>query len=147
MLYLFDIDGTLADASHRLPLITQPKPDWDAFYIAADKDTPIWETITIARALDKSMHRIIMVSGRSEIIREATVVWLRKYRVPFECVYMRGVNDHREDTVVKSEILDWLIAANPKGEKIGGVFEDRQQCVDMYRARGLRVFQVAEGNF
>jgi hypothetical protein len=28
-----------------------------------------------------------------------------------------------------------------------GVFEDRQQVVDMYRAKGLRVFQVADGKF
>jgi hypothetical protein len=32
-------------------------------------------------------------------------------------------------------------------ETIGGVFEDRQQVVDMYRARGLRVFQVDKGHF
>ena len=32
-------------------------------------------------------------------------------------------------------------------KKIGGVFEDRQQVVDMLRARGLRVFQVAKGDF
>jgi len=44
-------------------------------------------------------------------------------------------------------LLDQLIKDRPGGVEIGGVFEDRKQVVDMYRARGLRVFQVADGNF
>jgi len=68
MIYIFDIDGTLADVSHRLHYITGETKDWDAFFAAC-------------------------------------------------------------------------------GALMGGVFEDRQQCVDMYRARGLRVFQVAKGDF
>ena len=59
---------------------------------------------------------------------------------------MRPDGDHREDSVVKSELFDQINAAYAN-EKLGGVFEDRQQVVDMYRARGVRVFQVAKGNF
>jgi hypothetical protein len=66
---------------------------------------------------------------------------------------MRAEGDHREDNIVKSELLDKLLKYEgfpnefPPSVKISGVFEDRQQVVDMYRARGLRVFQVAKGNF
>ena len=58
---------------------------------------------------------------------------------------MRKHGDYREDSIVKGELLDQAIEEFPG--KIFGVFEDRRQVVDMYRARGLRVFQVAEGNF
>jgi len=61
-------------------------------------------------------------------------------------MYMRISGDHREDFVVKAELFDRIKAQYPK-ETIGGVFEDRQQVVDMYRARGLRVFQVDKGAF
>ncbi len=59
---------------------------------------------------------------------------------------MRPDGDHQEDSVVKSTLFD-MINADYANEKLGGVFEDRQQVVDMYRARGVRVFQVAKGDF
>ena len=59
---------------------------------------------------------------------------------------MRPDGDHREDAIVKSELLD-MINADYANEKLGGIFEDRQQVVDMYRKRGLRVFQVAKGAY
>jgi hypothetical protein len=62
---------------------------------------------------------------------------------------MRKDGDHREDNEVKAELLDQITRhySHLVGYTIGGVFEDRQQVVDMYRARGLRVFQVAKGDF
>jgi hypothetical protein len=146
MLYVFDIDGTIADISHRLHFITKPEKDWTAFYLAAAEDQPIWDTITVARALAKAGHRVIYITGRSEDIRGITNAWLLKYRVPQGSLYMRKANDYREDFQVKSEILDKILNT-PGFENIDGVFEDRQQVVDMYRARGIRVFQCAKGDF
>jgi hypothetical protein len=131
-----------------LHFITAQPPDWPAFYAACDDDTPIWEVITVARALKSAGHIVVQTTGRSDVVREQTRSWLRKYRVPSDELYMRKDGDYREDAEVKSEMLD-SIKHNwaPLKLEIGGVFEDRQQCVDMYRARGLRAFQVAKGNF
>lgn len=148
MIYIFDIDGTIADLSHRLHFIQQDKPDWDAFFNAAGDDKPIFEVITVARALSTAGHPIVYSTGRSEVIRNITDRWLAKYRLPKGTMFMRSAGDHREDNVVKGELLDkimHLYGAWLGG--YGGVFEDRQQVVDMYRARGLRVFQVAKGDF
>ena len=151
MIYIFDIDGTLADISHRLHFIEQEKPDWDAFYAASGDDSPIWEVITVARALAAAKHVIIMSTGRSEDIRAITNTWLTKYRVPCSGLFMRASKDYREDNVVKGELLDRILAEFVDPSKLGrilaGVFEDRQQVVDMYRARDIRVFQVAPGKF
>ena len=145
MIYIFDIDGTIADLTHRLPFILQEPKAWDAFFMAASEDKPIFEVISVARAL-LSLHKILMVTGRSEISREITEAWLKKYRVPCDKLYMRTKDDHREDNIVKSDLLDRVLQDNPDA-KIGGAFEDRQMVVDMYRERGLRVFQVAKGDF
>jgi hypothetical protein len=59
---------------------------------------------------------------------------------------MRKADDHREDCVIKAKMLDQILTTYLPSQ-IGGVFEDRQQVVDMYRARGFRVFQVAKGDF
>jgi hypothetical protein len=148
MLFIFDIDGTIADLTHRLRFIQQEPPAWDVFYAAAGDDKPIFEVITVARALSSAGHTIVYSTGRSEDIRGITVAWLLKYRLPLGLVFMRKSRDHRDDNVVKSELLDTIM--HHYGEDLtgyGGVFEDRQQVVDMYRARGLKVFQVAKGDF
>jgi len=46
MIYLFDIDGTIANLSHRLHFIQQEPADWNAFFMSAGDDEPIWEVIT-----------------------------------------------------------------------------------------------------
>lgn len=146
MIYIFDIDGTLSDNAHRLHFITGETKDWEGFHNAMGDDTPIWEVITVVRALNAVGHVIIMSTGRMEKGRVVTAEWLRKYRVPMQGLYMRQNSDHREDYVVKSELLDQIIGNNPD-QVVGGAFEDRQQMADMYRARGIRVFQVAKGDY
>lgn len=144
MIYIFDIDGTLADLTHRLHFIQGPKKDWTGFFANCEKDAPIPEVGLVATALGVAGHTIIYSTGRSESAREITENWLDAYGLPVGEVFMRRDGDHREDNIVKSELLDAIIEIY--GD-IAGVFEDRQQVVDMYRARGLRVFQVAPGNF
>lgn len=161
MLYVFDLDGTICDISHRLHFIgatenkfvpfseTTPK-EWDKFHAACVDDKPIFEVITVARALHKAGHTLVYSTGREDGSRSLTVDWLMKYKVPllpsYSGLYMRKYGDHREDYVVKSELLDQILEKFA-GYDIGGAFEDRQQVVDMYRSRGIKVFQVAPGKF
>jgi hypothetical protein len=151
MIYIFDIDGTIADLTHRLHFIQKSPKDWAGFFEAAGDDKPILEVINVANALAMTGHRVLYVSGRSEDIRDITVDWLIKYGLPDPfTLYMRKSKDRREDNIVKSEILDELFAKFGPPEKLGlwgGVFDDRQQVVDMHRSRGLKVFQVAKGDF
>ena len=145
MIYIFDIDGTLADISHRLHFIQKKPADWDGFFAACVDDEPIPEIIQVAKSLSPVAH-IVMVSGRSDVVRSQTLDWMSELGIPCDCLMMRAAGDHREDSIVKAELLDDLREVY-KDEPIAGVFEDRKQVVDMYRAKGLRVFQVAEGNF
>lgn len=147
MIYIFDIDGTLADLSHRLHFIQQEPQDWRGFFAACPQDEPIKDVLLLAWTLGDSGAHLVMVSGRSDEIRAETEAWLRHYKVRYKGLYMRKSGDHRQDSIVKAELLDRVLKDRPADEPIGGVFEDRQQVVDMYRARGLRVFQVADGKF
>jgi len=144
-IYIFDIDGTLADLTHRLHFIQQKPVDWDAFFKACPGDAPIQDVIDVAITLDIN-NIIIFSTGRSEAVCEETRYWLGKHGLPWGKLYMRTEGDHREDSIVKSELLDRILR-DYDNYHIAGVFEDRQQVVDMYRARGLRVYQVAKGDF
>ena len=59
-------------------------------------------------------------------------------------LYLRGVGDFREDPVIKSDLYDQILE---DGFKPTIVFDDRESVVKMWRGRGLRCLQVAEGNF
>ena len=147
MLYIFDIDGTLSDNSHRLHLIQGEVKDWEGFHNAMGDDKPIFEVITIARALGEENHKVVYSTGRMLKGLEVTQRWLCKYRLPqVGRIYMRSDGDHREDFEVKAELLEKIKLDYPSSA-IGGAFEDRQQMVDMYRARGIRAFQVAKGDY
>jgi hypothetical protein len=146
MIYIFGIDGTLADLSHRLHFIQKKPADWKSFFAACKDDLPIREVITVLQTLDSEGHFIVLITGRSEECKVATQQWLSDNMIEHDLLYMQKEGDHRQDNVVKAELLDKYISEF-KPPKIDGVFEDRKQVVDMYRARGLRVFQVAEGDF
>jgi hypothetical protein len=156
MIYIVDIDGTIADPTHRLHFVdatdlekftplSDGSKDWDSFFAETHNDKPIFEVITVIRALAKAGHTIVYSTGRPERTRCATQDWLTKYHLPDGSLFMRHDKDHREDNVVKAETLKLIQEIVPG--VIGGAFEDRQQVVKMYRERGIKVFQVAPGNF
>lgn len=143
MVFIFDIDGTLFDPDHRLHYIKSDPKNWDKFFEAAFDDPPILPTVKIAQALLQSNHQLVYLTGRPEKIRLSTRILLDKYHLS-GALYMRKDRDYREDFIIKAELFNNHFHADTK---IGGVFEDRQQVCDMWRAKGLRVYQVAEGRY
>ena len=146
MIYLVDIDGTLADLSHRLHFIEKEPKDWDGFFAACGGDAPIPKVINTVKSLERN-NEILLVTGRTEDVRQQTEDWLLAKGISWDAMYMRQSGDHRPDNIVKGELLDQILDTYCDQDDIAGVFEDRKQVVDMYRARGLQVYQVAEGNF
>ena len=158
MEYIFDIDGTIADGSQRLHFFLPKKhditcdanldkisPDWESFYKDCVNDKPIAPTIDILRTLREHGAKIIVVTGRPEKYMDETMEWLCK-QLETNCIslFMRKNGDHRPDYIVKKEIYDECIKPY---HHIDGVFEDRKQCVDMWRRLGLTCYQVADGNY
>jgi phosphoglycolate phosphatase-like HAD superfamily hydrolase len=142
-----DIDGTIADASHRLHHIATKPKNWDAFFKDCVNDSPINDIIDLVRMFRLISYEILYVSGRSDIVRQETQDWITKY-TGFERnnLFMRQANDHRPDWLVKKEILYQLYKMYPN-LRIEYVLDDRDQVVNMWRNEGLRVLQVARGNF
>jgi uncharacterized HAD superfamily protein len=150
--YVFDIDGTIADCSHRIHHISEEfddfrmkrKKDWDAFFAACHADAPIFHIIGLVTTLHDADQSIVYVSGRSDQCRDATEAWLREHGLPDAPLYMRKAGDHRPDDIVKGELLDQLLA---DGHKPIMAFDDRNRVVKMWRERGIPCAQVAEGDF
>ncbi len=142
---IFDIDGTLANVDHRLHHLERRKKDWDAFFAAAPKDEPHDEIVYLNRLLwEDEDNRIIVVTGRPDDQRDDTVAWLDRHAIRYHDIFFRRRNDHREDSVVKADILDAIRRRH--GEPYL-VFEDRSRVVKMWRDNGIRCLQVAPGDF
>jgi hypothetical protein len=132
---MVDIDGTVALMHGRSP--------YDESRVGDDRPNP--PVVAAVRAMHAAGHRVIFCSGRTEDCRDATERWLAEHvGVPYEALHMRAAGDIRKDAVVKAELFDTHIRA---GYHVVAVFDDRRQVVEAWRALGLTVFQVAEGNF
>jgi len=142
--YLFDLDGTLADCSHRLHHIQKLPKDWDAFFGACGADSAIKHICDLAGMIVDHGASIVFVSGRSDQCREQTEAWLYDQLGFSEPLYMRKAGDYRPDDIVKGELVDRVLA---DGWHPIMAFEDRSRVVDMLRKRGIPCAQVADGNF
>lgn len=56
---IFDIDGTLADLSHRLHHVSGKPKNWDAFFAEADRDALIVPMRDLAQMLAAAGTKII----------------------------------------------------------------------------------------
>ena len=151
---IFDIDGTLADCSHRLHFIQSKPKNWKAFFDGMEHDTPIRKTTHILHCLHIAhddvgvpWNTIIFCTGRPESHRKETVDWLARYLgdwVYDASLYMRSSGDHRPDFEIKALLL---AAMRVDGLDPKVAFEDRDQVVDMWRRNGLICYQVAKGSY
>lgn len=140
--YVFDIDGTLADCSHRLHHIQKTPKDWDAFFAACDDDKPIEHMVGLCQTII-GYSPVVFVSGRSDVARDKTKAWLSD-QMCYGPLYMRKAGDHRPDDIIKIEMLAELRA---DGYEPIMVFDDRNRVVKAWRAAGIPCAQVADGDF
>lgn len=138
---IFDIDGTLADTAHRLHHIKAKPPNWDAFFAECVNDPVIEPVRELAQVLTAQGYKIILVSGRTDKVREQTEAWLADNGVPYQELHMRAEGDYRQDFIVKAEILDAILA---EGHEIAFVVDDRPSVVAMWRERGLTCLQCRD---
>jgi predicted kinase len=133
--FLVDIDGTVALMAGRSP--------YDETRVGEDR--PNEPVVRVVRALHAAGYRIVFCSGRTDACRDDTAAWLDEHvGVPYEALHMRAAGDQRKDSIVKAEIFEAHIR---DAYRIVGVLDDRMQVVRMWRALGLTVLQVAEGDF
>ena len=139
-----DIDGTLADPTHRLHHIEKAPKDWDSFFEACDKDKLNKWCFEIIKKFSASGYKILYITGRKESIRAHTIAWLLEQNCPSGSLIMRPNNTRIHDTELKEGIYKKEV--EPKYDVLF-TLEDRQSVVDMWRSLGLICLQCAPGDF
>ena len=147
-LFVFDLDGTIAMNEHRQHFVERPRGerDWKGFNEACGADTPCNALSAIILALKASGHTIAILSGRGSEVKQVTEYWLLLHNIQYDYLHMRAVGDHREDSILKLEMMRKLRSHYPD-MPVQCIFDDRKRVVDMWRANGYKCFQVAAGDF
>ena len=149
---IVDVDGTLADMRGiRGPFewdkVHLDRPHQDIIKMVqhfACVETYTGEYYDDGDEITEYRYKIIITTGRDGVCEEATKQWLKDHEVPYDDFYIRKAGDFRKDNIIKSEI--YMDHIRPKYD-VKYVIDDRDQVVEMWRSLGLRVLQVAPGNF
>lgn len=141
---VFDLDGTIADISHRRVYVENKPKNWAKFNATICDDIPNEPVVQLLRALHASKNPIVICSGREAVSKKVTVDWLARHDIPYSAIYMRRAKDYRQDDVVKADLLDELMN---DGWYPWIVVDDRDRVVNMWRQRGFTCLQCAPGAF
>ena len=142
---IFDVDGTIADVEHRRHFVSQKPADWKSFRNSTVFDTPVQWVCDIAKRFIAQGDNVAFFSARNESERSITEKQISEWiGEGHQGLFLSPDGGFRRDDEFKSDLAD-------KFEEVGGkidiVFDDRNQVVDMWRARGTTVVQVADGDF
>lgn len=151
-LYIFDLDGTLAQIEHRKYML-EDKHDpnrWRRFYAACDKDEPCAAVINTMNSLRIAGCEVWIFSGRSDEVRPQTVAWLCEHTSFMAhdletALTMRREGDYTVDDELKLSWLESMLIEDRN--RLVAVFDDRNRVVEMWRKAGVPCFQVAPGEF
>lgn len=137
---IFDLDGTLADDSHRREHMVNG--DWDKYFSLCPGDTVIRPIAACAEAFHADGATIVVITGRSESVRRETLDWLAELRffVDPDLVFMRPAGDFRKNSEVKLEALAKLRALGYDPQL---AFDDQPATCKMWRDAGIMCCQVA----
>lgn len=142
---VFDIDGVLADCSHRLKYIQGEDKDYDSFYSYDEilKDKPILNLDKILlniQCAGSSDIDIRFITARNIKSITATAEWLEKYfsiMVEEGDILMRPEKDWRPAYQVKEDLIKKHIGF----ENILFAFDDDDKVVEMYKKHGVMCYK------
>lgn len=151
---VFDIDGVLADCSHRLKYIQGKDKDYAKFY--SDEEIMKDKIIEAGRKIVDMLYnlytmedfyrptefygKIILLTGRSEICKEATRIWVSKNifeDLSLYSIIMRPKNDWRPAHEVKESLIEKHIGF----ENILFAFDDDDKVNEMYKKHGVMCYK------
>lgn len=144
MIYVFDIDGTIANNEHRKHLLPQNDlhltSSWSDYNRACSGDSPIIQLINMINNLAE-LSEVYIMTSRSDEVEWRTLEWLQDNDVEYDVIYMRSRFDNRKDYIIKEMWLNDLC----DGDKTSVIiFEDNPNVIKHLRSCGYTVMSVCE---
>lgn len=145
---IFDLDGTLANCDHRLPLILNkdgsPRADarWNDFYEAIPQDTVYPAVTALCREL-AYCHKIVYSTSRPCWTSGLTIAWLRRQGLPGgDFLLMRPDYDLKTKAAELKERMFMQGLPEIAREHCVLAVEDNIECAEMYAKLGVQCLLV-----
>lgn len=143
--YVFDYDGTLSDATHRLNNL--PTKDlhltesWSEFNRLSAYDSAIESTIQVMNGLFNSGAFVIVLTGRSDEVCEISTQWLHDANAKYNVMVMRQASDNRKDIIIKEEFLRYIGL-----HRITAAWDDSPNVISHFRSLGITTYAVVDNS-
>lgn len=128
---IVDIDGVLADATHREHHLAGRPKDWAAFFAEVGADAPMPSGIGRVEALATD-YGVVLLTGRPESCRATTLEWLGRHQVPFAELIMRPEGDHRPAHLLKAD----LVGGRWSPVEVSVILDDDPRVIEALQHRG-----------
>ncbi len=134
-----DIDGTIADNSHRTHLVEGRKKNWKKFFEKMVDDKPIQQNILLVHKYFKGGHIVIIFTGRYEKDESLTRNWLDKYLgIKEYLLFQRDNNDFRDSKDYKKETLLKI----QENFNIRAIMENDKKIIELCKRMNLTYLEV-----
>lgn len=146
-IYIFDIDGVLADLKHRL--CYRHRGNFDMFY--EDSKVLADGLIQPGKELLRIMKQdglVVYATGRPERTREATIKWLHKNKLPLCSVFMRKDGDFRPSPEIKVEQVMEILGCCCSIDKVWFIDDDPKNVAaveDVFSGTKIKVNGLVYG--
>lgn len=146
---IFDLDGTLADDTHRQHLICEapdfkrllPNPQWEEYFFLCGSDSPIIPMVRLCKLYFWSGYEVLIWTGRSELVHEHTVEWLKRHKIYYDSLKMRSLDD--KVTPNWKLKLGWYKQLE-EDLIVECAFDDCNKITKMWRDVGVHCCQVGD---
>lgn len=144
--FIVDLDGTVCNIDHRKHFASARL--WDDFHANCAHDKVIEDAKAVVNALSAQGYRPLIVTGRTNRYRDATIKWLLEQGIHFEHILMRPDDNYEPDHHMKIVLVEKFFGSKEEVLKcVLFAFDDRDSVVEAFRNYGIRTWQVAGGDF
>lgn len=114
MIFVFDLDGTVADASGRLHYLQSRPKNWKQFFGEIPYDPPFKPMLDWIRSI-KGDNVVILQTGRPQQYRKATVRWLKDNGLlnHYDTLLMRDDGNYEAVVEIKLKFLEHIKERHP----------------------------------
>ena len=152
MLFIFDLDGTTIDSSHRQNTLadgTLNLADWiennTPEKILADSLLPLADKM---REVNREMDRVAVITAR--VIQDADLAFLKRNGLEFDFLFSRAQGNTSPDDILKQRAILRLAAKMNKSmawmRKNAIFFDDNLEVLSMVRYNGIRTINATLAN-
>lgn len=143
--FVFDLDGTLANCDHRQDLAKNK--DWDAFHAECTKDD-LYENVAQLLRVVSTSNTVIIITGRDEKYKSETVDWLTANGLMVDEIFMRPEGNREKDHIFKLGVVDKFFGDRETALRhVICWFEDRDELTEELRNAGFTVCQTKAGAY